>query len=301
MTAYRSFLFTPGNHPRRVEKVFVSGADAAILDLEDAVAVTEKPAARAAVVAALQRPRNCGGYVRVNAMDTPFAYGDFAAVVGPGIDGIILPKVNAGWQLKAADWLLSELERQAGLPIGKIDLIPIIETGEGMANLQRIAQSRTRTRRMAFGAGDFTLDVGMAWTTDESELDPYRAQMVVQSRAAGLEAPLDTVWVELSNAEGLDASAQRAARIGFQGKMCIHPNQIDTVNRRFTPSATEIARAEKIMAAFDRAEAEGSASIQVDGAFVDYPIVAKARRVLDLVRQINGIGSGPTGGASLAE
>lgn len=301
MTAYRSFLFTPGNHPRRVEKVFVSGADAAILDLEDAVAVTEKPAARAAVVAALQRPRNCGGYVRVNAMDTPFAYGDFAAVVGPGIDGIILPKVNAGWQLKAADWLLSELERQAGLPIGKIDLIPIIETGEGMANLQRIAQSRTRTRRMAFGAGDFTLDVGMAWTTDESELDPYRAQMVVQSRAAGLEAPLDTVWVELSNAEGLDESAQRAARIGFQGKMCIHPNQIDTVNRRFTPSATEIARAEKIMAAFDRAEAEGSASIQVDGAFVDYPIVAKARRVLDLVRQINGIGSGPTGGASLAE
>ena len=128
----------------------------------------------------------------------------------------------------------------------------------------------------------------MAWTSDESELDAYRAQMVVQSRAAGLEAPLDTVWVELNNPEGLDAPAQRAARIGFQGKMCIHPAQIDTVNRRFTPSDAEIARAEKIMAAFDKAEAEGSASIQVDGAFVDYPIVAKARRVLDLVRQIRG-------------
>ena len=288
MTAYRSFLFTPGNHPRRVEKVFTSGADAAILDLEDAVAVSEKEAAREAVVAALQRPRNCGGYVRVNAMDTPFAYGDLAAVVGPGVDGIILPKVNAGWQMKAADWLIGELERKAGLKVGQIDLIPIIETGEGMANLQRIARSRTRMRRMAFGAGDFTLDVGMAWTSDESELDAYRAQMVVQSRAAGLEAPLDTVWVELNNPEGLDASAQRAARIGFQGKMCIHPAQIETVNRRFTPSDAEIARAEKIMAAFDKAEAEGSASIQVDGAFVDYPIVAKARRVLDLVRQIRG-------------
>ena len=288
MTAYRSFLFTPGNHARRVEKVFTTGADAAILDLEDAVAVAEKEAARATVVAALQRPRACGGYVRVNAMDTPFAYGDLAAVVGPGVDGIILPKVSAGWQMKAADWLISELERKAGLPVGRIDLIPIIETGEGMANLQRIARSRTRMRRMAFGAGDFTLDVGMAWTTSESELDPYRAQMVTQSRAAGLEAPLDTVWVELNNADGLDASAQRAARFGFQGKMCIHPNQIETVNRCFTPSDTEIARAEKIMAAFDKAEAEGSASIQVDGAFVDYPIVAKARRVLDLVRQISG-------------
>ncbi len=288
MTVYRSFLFTPGNHPRRVEKVFSSGADAAILDLEDAVAIAEKEATREAVAAALQRPRSCGGYVRVNAMDTPFAYGDFAAVVGPGLDGIILPKVSAGWQMKAADWLIGELERKAGLPVGKIDLIPIIETGEGMANLQRIARSRTRMRRMAFGAGDFTLDVGMAWTTDEAELDPYRAQMVVQSRAAGLEAPLDTVWVELGNAEGLDASASRAARIGFQGKMCIHPAQIETVNRRFTPSEAEIARAERIMAAFDRAEAEGSASIQVDGAFVDYPIVAKARRVLDLVRQIGG-------------
>ena len=292
MTAYRSFLFTPGNHPRRVEKVFACGADAAILDLEDAVAVAEKEATRSAVVAALQRPRGCGGYVRVNAMDTPFAYGDFAAVVGPGLDGIILPKVNAGWQMKAAEWLLGELERKAGLAVGKIDLIPIIETGEGMANLQRIARSRTRARRMAFGAGDFTLDVGMAWTSDETELDPYRAQMVVQSRAAGLEAPLDTVWVELNNPDGLDASAQRAARIGFQGKMCIHPGQIETVNRRFTPSDSEIARAERILAAFDRAEAEGSASIQVDGGFVDYPIVAKARRVLDLVRQIRAHGAG---------
>ena len=292
MTAYRSFLFTPGNHPRRVEKVFACGADAAILDLEDAVAVAEKEATRSAVVAALQRPRGCGGYVRVNAMDTPFAYGDFAAVVGPGLDGIILPKVNAGWQMKAAEWLLGELERKAGLAVGKIDLIPIIETGEGMANLQRIARSRTRARRMAFGAGDFTLDVGMAWTSDETELDPYRAQMVVQSRAAGLEAPLDTVWVELNNPDGLDASAQRAARIGFQGKMCIHPGQIETVNRRFTPSDSEIARAERILAAFDRAEAEGSASIQVDGGFVDYPIVAKARRVLDLVRQIRAHGPG---------
>ena len=292
MTAYRSFLFTPGNHPRRVEKVFACGADAAILDLEDAVAVAEKEATRSAVVAALQRPRGCGGYVRVNAMDTPFAYGDFAAVVGPGLDGIILPKVNAGWQMKAAEWLLGELERKAGLAVGKIDLIPIIETGEGMANLQRIARSRTRARRMAFGAGDFTLDVGMAWTSDETELDPYRAQMVVQSRAARLEAPQDTVWVELNNPDGLDASAQRAARIGFQGKMCIHPGQIETVNRRFTPSDAEIARAERILAAFDRAEAEGSASIQVDGGFVDYPIVAKARRVLDLVRQIRAHGAG---------
>lgn len=286
MQVFRSFLFTPGNHPRRVEKVFAAGADAAILDLEDAVAVSEKAATRASIVAALQRPRDCGGYVRVNAMDTPFAYGDLAAVVGPGVDGIILPKVNTPWQLQAADWLIGELERKAGLPVGRIDLIPIIETAEGMAALEQIARANTRTRRMAFGAGDFTLDVGMSWTADEQELDHYRARMVLYSRAAGLEPPLDTVWVRLSDTDGLDASAQRAARIGFQGKMCIHPAQIPVVNARFTPSPEEVARAQRIMAAFDKAEAEGSASIQVDGGFVDYPIVEKARRILALMQRI---------------
>src|SRR5690242_14247411 len=133
MLPLRSFLFAPGNHPRKLEKVFSLGADAVILDLEDAVATAEKPGTRQTVVGALQRRRGCLGYVRVNAMSTEFCYGDLQAVVRPGLDGIILPKIESAWQLKAVDWLLGELERANGLEVGNIDLMPIIETGAGMA------------------------------------------------------------------------------------------------------------------------------------------------------------------------
>jgi citrate lyase subunit beta/citryl-CoA lyase len=113
-----------------------------------------------------------------------------------------------------------------------------------------------------------------------------RAKIVTASRAAGLEAPLDTVWVDLQDSEGLEASARNALAYGFQGKMCIHPNQIAVVNRVFTPSEDEIAFAERVVAAFAEAEAEGVASIQLDGKFIDYPIVYRARRLLEKIAAI---------------
>src|SRR5258708_28551534 len=131
MDIYRSFLFTPGNHARRVEKVFQCGADAAILDLEDAVANAEKPATRRVVAEALRRPRGCLGYVRVNAMGSEWCYGDLKEVVKSAPDGIVLPKVESAAGLLTIDWLLAQLERDAGLKAGSIDLIPIIETGAG--------------------------------------------------------------------------------------------------------------------------------------------------------------------------
>ena len=125
-------LFAPGNHPRKVEKVFGVGADAVILDLEDAVAIGEKVDARQAVVEALKKPRSCKGYVRVNALDTPFCYGDLLAVVGRWLDGVVLPKTESAAHVLTVDWLLTQLERERGLPTGGIDLIPIIETGRGV-------------------------------------------------------------------------------------------------------------------------------------------------------------------------
>ncbi len=293
MPAYRSFLFAPGNHARKVEKVFDCGADHVILDLEDAVAKAEKVATRALVVEALKRPRQngahkCGAYVRVNAFNTEFCYGDAVTVVGPGLDGIILPMVESREQIVAFDWLVGALERERGLPTGGIDIIPIIETGKGIANARTIAAAGTRVKRMAFGAGDYTLDMNMEWTLAESELEPVRAEMVVASRAAGLEAPLDTVWIHIKDLDGLASSAKRARQLGFQGKMCIYPPQVDRVNAAFTPPETEIAFAKRVVAAFEQAEREGSSSIQLDGYFIDYPIVYKAQRTLDAVRKITG-------------
>jgi citrate lyase subunit beta/citryl-CoA lyase len=287
MPAYRSFLFAPGNHARKVEKVFGCGADNVILDLEDAVATAEKVATRALIVEALKKkPGGCGAYVRVNAYGTDFCYGDAAAVVGPWLDGIVFPMVESREQMIAFDWLIAGLERERGMPVGGIDIIPIVETAKGLAAARDIAAAGTRVRRMAFGAGDYTLDMNMEWTLDESELEHARTEMVVASRAAGLDAPLDTVWVHIKDLDNLEKSARRARQLGFQGKMCIYPPQVEVVNRVYTPSDEEIAFARRVVDAFDKAEKEGSSSIQLDGFFIDYPIVYKARKTLELVAAI---------------
>jgi citrate lyase subunit beta/citryl-CoA lyase len=286
MQPLRSFLFAPGNHARRVEKALSLEADAVILDLEDAVATAEKRATRDAVTTALGRLRRALLYVRVNAVDTEFCYGDLAAVVRPGLDGVILPKVESAAGLATADWLVAQLEREQGLAPRAIDLVPIIETARGLNQIDAILAAGTRVKRVAFGAGDFTLDVNMAWSRNEAELAYARAKIVTASRAAGIEAPFDTVWVDLADEDGLEASARTALGFGFQGKMCIHPNQIAIVNRVFTPSEAEVAFAERVVAAFARAEAEGSAAIQLDGKFIDYPILCRAQRVLEKIEAI---------------
>lgn len=292
MSVYRTFLFAPGNHARRVEKALSLDSDAVILDLEDAVAIAEKPATRAKVVEALQKPRTGLGYIRVNAISTEFCHGDIQAVVAKGVDGIILPKVEAAHELKTIDWLIGELERERGLPIGGkgakggIDLIPIIETAKGMQAVHEIAAAGTRTRRMAFGAGDFTLDMNMTWSRDELELLSPRVAVVQASRAAGIEPPIDTVWADLNDVDGFKASAVRCRALGFQGKMCIYPPQVTVVNDVFTPGPAEVALAAKMVDAFAEAEKAGLASIQVDGKFIDYPIVYRAQQILATVAKI---------------
>ena len=137
-----------------------------------------------------------------------------------------------------------------------------------------------RIRRLAFGAGDFTLDLAITWSREEAELLPYRSAFVAISRAAGLEAPVDTVWVDLQDAEGFMRSAAHVSGLGFQGKMCIHPDQVPVANRIFSPDPNKVAWSRRVIAAFERAEAEGLASIQLDGKFIDYPIAFAARRML---------------------
>lgn len=287
----RTMLFAPGNHRRRVEKVFGAGADAAILDLEDAVAISEKVATRATVVEALKRSRANLGYVRVNAFDTAYCFGDIHVVVGPWLDGIVLPKVESAAHLEAVDWMMRALERERGVEEGSIDLLPIVETGLGLDRVEEIARSGTRVKRLSFGAGDFTRDMSYLWTAGEAELHYPRSRIAVASRAAGLEAPIDTVFVDLNDMAHFELAAQTAMGLGYQGKLCIHPKQIEAGNRTFTPTEEQVAEARKYIDAFREAEAKGSASIQVDGYFVDYPIIEKAERTLALAEAIAARGS----------
>lgn len=288
--AHRTYLFTPGNHPRRVEKALQLDADVVILDLEDAVAIAEKVATRDLVKEILTRPRSGGAFVRVNAYDTTYCYGDICAVVGEGLDGIMLPKLESVEDLKSVDWLISNLERERGLEIGAIDLLPIIETAKGAANLRAMVQAGSRVKRFAFGAGDYTRDLGMEWSMAEDELLPIRSEMVLASRLGGLEPPLDTVYIHIKEHEAFRASCETVRGLGFQGKMCIHPDQVPVTNDVFTPTPDIIAWSEKIVTEFEKAEAEGLASIQIDGYFVDYPIVEKAQRTVDMANVLRDLG-----------
>jgi citrate lyase subunit beta/citryl-CoA lyase len=284
----RSFLFTPANHPRRVEKVFEVGADAVILDLEDAVAVSEKAGARQCVVDAFSARPNSSTqyYVRVNSIDTPYCEEDIKATVGPWLHGVVLPKVESGSCLNRAEQWLAAAEAACGMTLGQLDLMPIIETAAGVESAKEIATTNSRIRRMAFGGGDYTLDLNYEWNADEAVLAYARAKLSHAARLGNLEPPIDTVVLQIRDDERFLQSARYGKQFGFGGKLCIHPSQVPLTHDVFTPSAGEIAHARAVVAAFEAAEAAGMASIQLDGYFIDYPIVYKSQRILALAEKL---------------
>jgi citrate lyase subunit beta/citryl-CoA lyase len=293
MPMNRSFLFAPGNVPRRVEKALTLTADAVILDLEDSVAPSDKPAARKSVAEALGRPRQARGYVRVNAPSTPFCFRDLLETIHAKVDGVVVPKIESAADLHAVDWVMANLEREQGIAEGSIDLMPIVETAAGVQRVDRILQARNlrpykgawRVKRIAFGAGDYANDVGLSPTLDEAELADARSRLVLSSRAAGMENPIDSPWFHFKEADAFRRALERSLRCGFQGRLCVHPDQIGPVNEAYLPSVEEVSRAERIVAAFEAAEAKGEAAIQVDGQMIDYPIVHRARALLETMRK----------------
>lgn len=287
--ANRSYLFAPGNHERRVEKALGLGADVVILDLEDAVAISEKKSTRELINKTLEQPRNCAVFVRVNAYDTEFCYGDICSIVSENLDGIVLPKLERLEDLRSIDWLLGNLEQERGLPNGSIDLMPIIDTAVGLVNIREIAGADTRVKRLAFGGGDYTRDLGMEWTLKEDELLPVRSEMVLASRFGKLEPPVDTVFIHIKEHDAFRSSCSNILGLGFQGKMCIHPDQVPVTNETFTPDPEEVKWSQRVIDEFAKAEKAGIASIQVDGYFVDYPIVEKAQRTVDIATLLESL------------
>jgi citrate lyase subunit beta / citryl-CoA lyase len=291
----RSFLFAPATDLRKVDKALSLDADAVILDLEDAVAVSEKMRARSLVVDVLSRVRREGVYVRVNGVNTPWVVGDIMAVVGNRPMGIMLPKSECAEEVRRVDWLIGQLEREYNLPAGKIELVPLIETALGVAGACQVASSCGRVRRVAFGAVDYTLDMGIRLTPQGNELFYARSYLAVACRSAGIEGPIDTVYVNLKDDEGLRKECLHARELGFSGKLVIHPSQISQVNEVFSPAPSEVEYAAKVVRAFDEAEMTGIAAVQLDGKFIDYPVAAWARRILENARSLGMIGGSAVG------
>jgi citrate lyase subunit beta/citryl-CoA lyase len=184
---------------------------------------------------------------------------------------------------------MAALERERGIPEGSLDLMPLFETAAGVQRVDRVLQARNlrpykgawRVKRVAFGAADYANDVGLAPTLEEAELAGARERVVLASRAAGMENPIDSPWFHFKETAAFERALERSRRGGFQGRLCVHPDQLAPVNRAYLPSDEELERARRIVAAFREAEARGEAAVQVDGLMVDYPIMHRAQAVLD--------------------
>ena len=274
----RSFLFVPGDRPERFLKALASGTDAVILDLEDAVGAAAKPAARAAILEYLTQSYSSALWIRINAIGTAAHDDDllFLKALSKTLDGkhstaamqIMLPKVESRtW----TEEMVASLAHPAGIKI-----IAQIESALGLDQVRDFAQSPCISR-VAFGSIDYSLDLGLA-ADDDNALLHARSHLIWVSRLAGLPSPIDTVTVDLKNSSVIEHDARLAKRLGFGGKLCIHPSQVAPVNEAFSPSAKEIAWATQVIEA---SAAAGDGAVSMGGQMIDRPVLLRAQRILE--------------------
>lgn len=281
MEALRSMLFTPGHRRDLIEKAIRSGSDAVIIDLEDAVAFESKPEARRLLEDLPSSPVPL--YVRTNGPETDMIWEDVVAAGRAGVAGLVIPKAEHPSFLHALDGALTVLELEAGHPRGSIEVIPLIESALGVRNTHDMARTGRRIECVMFGGGeqgDLVADLGSEWTPEGTGLLHARSEVLLSARAAGIEHPFEAVFMDYRNPDGLRVECELARRLGYVGKVAIHPAQVAVINEVFTPTAGEVAHHRRVLEAFEAALAEGSASIGVDGKMVDYAVARVARTVI---------------------
>jgi citrate lyase beta subunit len=267
----RSMLFVPGTRPDRFASALASGADGVIFDLEDSVDPSKKGEARAAVVAFLSQPPQTSAslFVRVNGFESAWFFEDMESVGGLGsVHAIVLPKTDVPGHVGAA--------AQASAS-GRV--IPLIETARGVLNAAAIAAAEASVPAMLFGAEDLTAQIGVPRTIDGDELVFARSQVVLAATSVGADA-IDAVLIDITAVDDLRRDALRARALGFRGKMAIHPSQIPVIHEVFSPSPAERAHAQRIVEAFERAQAQGEGVIRLDDRMIDMPVVVRAKRLL---------------------
>jgi citrate lyase subunit beta/citryl-CoA lyase len=261
----RSFLFAPGDDPGKLGKALASGADAVVADLEDAVVAGAKEGARATVAAALAEAAEPLRLVRVNGVGTAWHEDDLAALAGLSLDGVVLPKATPEGAASVT---------AAGLPV-----VAIAETPDGVRRAYETA-CVPGVVALVLGAVDLGLALGLEPRPDGLEVLFARSSLVLDSGAAGLRAPVDRVWTDVRDTDGLQRDCELARSLGMRAKACIHPAQVGVVNAAFTPTSGELDRARSVIDAFDRAAAAGSGVVALDGEMIDLPVVERARQLL---------------------
>ncbi len=285
----RSMLFIPGNTPNLLMNADILGADAVILDLEDAVSPAEKDAARILVRNALQTLgyRAVEVIVRINPTETDFWKRDLEALI-PLRPSMIMPtKVGSPETVREVSSYIAELEEKAGLARGTVRLIPLIETALGVENAYAIASADERVAAIFLGGEDLTADLQCKRTKEGREIFYARSRMVLAARAAGVEV-YDTPFTDVNDLEGCRADAQLAKSLGFTGKASISPRHVETINEVFTPTQAEIDYAHEVMETIEEAKRQGKGVVSLRGKMIDAPIVARARQVLEIEKALLG-------------
>ncbi|SED07181.1 HpcH/HpaI aldolase/citrate lyase family protein [Streptomyces melanosporofaciens] len=291
----RSLLFVPGSRTDWLPKAEAAGADAAILDLEDAVPEDGKAAAREAVAGAVAgaadqvtagTPASMRLLVRINALDRATGWqgaDDLRAVARPGLYGIVLPKVSGPEDVTTADRLLAWCEREHGLPEGHFALLPLLETARGLREAYAIGRAAARIAHLGAvtaPGGDVERAIGYRWSPEGEETRELRARALLDARAADRPHPVAGLWADVADLAGLRRFAEQNRALGYEGMAVIHPSHVPVVNEVFAPDAEELARCERLIAAVERAQAEGAGAVLFEGRMVDEAMAATARRTL---------------------
>ncbi len=282
---YRTMLFVPGNNPGKMVKAEIYGADCIIFDLEDAVSVNEKDAARDLVISFLSRhrPQCCRVGVRINGWDTPYYEEDVKSMVPLKPDFLRLPKTETAEHIKLLDALLTEQEKAYGIDVGSIKIVATIETALGVYNAYNIASASDRMLAIGLGAEDFRTDMRMSRSEDGSEIYFARNMISLAAHAAGIKA-IDYVYSNFKNEEGFVADVKLGKSLGYSGKSVIHPNQILLVHGVYEPNEKEIEHSKKVLAAYETAMQNASGVISLDGKMIDMPIVTRAKAIISLAK-----------------
>lgn len=289
----RSLLFVPGSRTGWLPKAEAAGADAAILDLEDAVPQGAKEAAREAVAEAIEQaartartPGPMRLLVRINPLDHAAGWAgaeDLRAVARPGLYGVVLPKVRCADDVRLADRLLAWCERETGLPEGRIALVPLLETARGLREAYDIGRAAGRVAHLGAltaPGGDVERAVGYRWSPGGEETHPLRARVLLDARAAGSPHPVAGLWADVTDLAGLRRFAEQNRALGYEGMTVIHPSHVAVVNEVFSPDAEELARCERLVAAVTAAQARGEGAVLFEGRMVDEAMAETARRTL---------------------
>ncbi len=281
----RTMMFVPGNNPAMLKDAGIYGADSIMFDLEDAVSLTEKDAARALVYQALQTVDYCDAelVVRINGLDTPYYENDIKAMVKARVDVIRLPKTETADMIQQLEKKVAAAEKEFNVPAGSIHLMAAIESAKGVLNAPEIATASKRMIGLALSAEDYTTDMKTHRYPDGAELEFARNMVLHASRAAGIAA-FDTVFTNMDDTEGFYRETKYIHQLGFDGKSLVNPRQIQMVNKVYEPSQAEIENALGVIDAIRQARAKGSGVISMNGQMVDRPVVLRAQRVMKLAQ-----------------